>query len=74
MIANVVLSVGLMVAVAVFAQALRAQAREHARERQLLVNQVLHLAGHTWQPPPIPERPEPEEPPVEYVRPSQLPD
>lgn len=33
-------------------QALRAQVREHARERQLLTNQVLHLSGKTWQPPP----------------------
>jgi len=26
--------------------------REHARERQLLINQILHLSGRTWQPPP----------------------
>ena len=48
-------------------------AREHARERQLLVNQVMHLSGQTWQPPPAPERAEPVEQPVEYVHPSQLP-
>lgn len=25
---------------------------EHARERDLLLNQLLHAAGKTWQPPP----------------------
>lgn len=74
MIENAILSVALIVAVAVFAQALRGQAREHARERQLLVNQVLHLSGRTWQPPPADDKREPVEPPVEYVHPSQLPD
>jgi hypothetical protein len=26
--------------------------RAHARERNLMLNQLLHLAGRTWQPPP----------------------
>jgi hypothetical protein len=26
--------------------------RSHARERDLLVNQILHLSGRTWTPPP----------------------
>lgn len=29
--------------------------REHARERNLMLNQLLHLAGRTWQPPPTAE-------------------
>lgn len=26
--------------------------RSHARERNLMLNQLLHLAGRTWEPPP----------------------
>lgn len=64
----------LVVVVVAFAQVLRQLSREHARERQLLINQVLHLSGQTWQPPPADERrPEPDEPLVEYAYPSQLP-
>ena len=35
-----------------FAQVVRSLIREHARERNLMLNQLLHLAGRTWQPPP----------------------
>jgi hypothetical protein len=31
---------------------LRSQQRSYARERDLILNQLLHLAGRTWQPPP----------------------
>lgn len=31
---------------------LRSERREAARERTLLINQVLHAAGRTWQQPP----------------------
>ena len=51
--------------------------REHARERQLLINQVLHAKGLTWQPPPVapPELdPEPEGVPMLMASPDQLPD
>lgn len=49
----------------VFAEALRRQAREHARERNLLLNQLLHAVGRPWQeapaehrePPAVPEAP-----------------
>lgn len=27
--------------------------RTHARERNLMLNQLLHLAGRTWEPPPV---------------------
>lgn len=37
---------------AVAAGVARSTVREHARERQLLVNQILHLSGRTWTPPP----------------------
>lgn len=30
----------------------RAQIREHARERNLMLNQLMHLAGRTWEQPP----------------------
>lgn len=29
--------------------------RSHARERALLVNQLMHVAGRTWTPPPAEE-------------------
>jgi hypothetical protein len=30
----------------------RGLVRQQARERELLLNQIMHLAGRTWQPPP----------------------
>lgn len=33
----------------------RSDRRETARERNLLVNQLMHLAGRTWQEPPAEE-------------------
>ena len=64
----------LLAGAALFASAIRTLAREHARERQLLVNQLLHATGQTWQPPPADNgaRDEPAEKPVEYVLPSML--
>lgn len=38
-----------------FAALIRAQIRQAARERDLLVNQVCSLAGKPWQPPPSQE-------------------
>jgi hypothetical protein len=35
---------------------LRGMVRQQARERELLLNQIMHLAGRTWQPPPELER------------------
>lgn len=34
---------------------IRSLVRSHARERDLLVNQILHLSGRTWTPPPAEE-------------------
>lgn len=53
-----------VVAVAAFGGIIRSVVRSHARERDLLVNQVMHLAGKSWTPPPAelwtaPERGEP---------------
>ena len=31
----------------------RGLVRQQARERELLLNQIMHLAGRTWQPPPL---------------------
>lgn len=49
----------LTAAIAVVASALagllRSQQRSHARERDLLLNQLLHLAGKPWQPAPADE-------------------
>lgn len=39
--------------------------RSHARERNLMLNQLLHLAGRTWQAPPS-------EVPVEAFDPDEL--
>ena len=33
------------------------QSRAHARREDLLVNQILHLSGRTWQPAPAAEKP-----------------
>lgn len=38
--------------VALSAQALARQARQHARERHLLLNQMCALAGRPWEQPP----------------------
>ena len=36
----------------VFAGLVRSLLRQQARERDLLLNQIMHLAGRTWAPPP----------------------
>lgn len=50
------LLVAALVAVVIaFASLMRSQIRQHARERDLLINQILHLSGRTWTPPPAEE-------------------
>jgi hypothetical protein len=65
-------------ALIVNARILKGMLREHARERQLLLNQLLNLAGKPWLPAPAEMEPEPEpEPsgePLLMVAPDQLPD
>lgn len=42
----------LVLLVGAFASLMRSQQRAHARREDLLVNQLLHATGHTWQPAP----------------------
>lgn len=46
--------------VLVFGNLLRVERRQSARERDLLVNQLLHAVDRPWQPAPADERPTPE--------------
>lgn len=53
--------------------------RSHARERNLMLNQLLHLAGRTWQQPPADEPAVPFDPDEDLdhrfeTSPSQMPD
>lgn len=56
----------LAIGLSAFAGALRWMIRQHARERELLLNQVLHAAGRTWSPPPA-DRWEPEPAPPQFT-------
>lgn len=47
-----VLSALLVVTVVAFTGLIRSLIRSNARERDLLLNQLLHASGKTWQPPP----------------------
>lgn len=42
----------LVITVGSFGALIRSLVRSNARERDLLVNQILHLSGRTWTPPP----------------------
>lgn len=56
---------------------LRSVARQHARERAQLIDQICHLAGRTWTPPPAePATVEIDERELErfVMSPGQLPD
>lgn len=62
------------VAIATGGSLLRSLVRQHARERDLMLNQIMHLADHTWSPPPAAE-PKPKPEPRTTVRsPEQEPD
>lgn len=65
-----------VVVVYVFVGLHRSSLREQARERNLLINQIMHLSGRTWTPPPA-DLAEPE-PDVDVDRfvlaPEQLPE
>ena len=66
-----VLALALYLAAALF----RGLVRQQARERELLLNQIMHLAGRTWQPPPVPDELVAEgEADTMIIDPSQLPD
>ena len=54
-------AVALIVTGLSFAGVVRSLVRQQARERDLLLNQIMHLSGHTWTPPPAHDpRPAPE--------------
>jgi hypothetical protein len=57
-------AVALVALTMVFAGLVRSLIRQQARERDMLLDKLMHLAGRTWTPPPASE-PEPE-PAVEY--------
>lgn len=52
LIVTVVALVTVVLTVALCANLLRSQQRAAARERDLLLNQILHLSGRPWQPAP----------------------
>lgn len=49
---TLVLAAVLFAGMSAFAGLLRSLQRTQARERELLVNQILHMAGNAWQPAP----------------------
>ena len=51
-IAVLVEAAALLCGAVCFAGVIRSVLRTGARERDLLINQVLHLSGRTWQEPP----------------------
>ena len=48
-------AVALVALTMVFAGLVRSMIRQQARERMLLLDQIMHLAGRTWTPPPSEE-------------------
>jgi hypothetical protein len=58
-------AVALVALTMVFAGLVRSMVRQQARERELILDKLMHLAGRTWTPPPASE-PE-SEPDVEYA-------
>jgi len=54
----------------------RGLVRQQARDRELLLNQIMHLAGRTWTPPPAAVELDAlgEDTVISYIDPSQLPD
>lgn len=74
-IAIALLAAALVVVVVVDAGVVRSLIRQHARERDLMLNQMLNLAGRPWQPPPSEVVPESESDDGRYVlTPESLPD
>ena len=65
-----VLALALYLAVAL----VRGIVRQQARERELLLNQLMHLSGRTWSPPPAAEPLAEPADTLVMVDPSQLPD
>lgn len=75
------LAVAIAVVAITFASVIRWLIRQHARERDLLINQLLNLAGRPWRDPPRFDQPIPSDdetiafPEFVYTpTPEQLPD
>lgn len=51
-----VLAAALVATVLAFAGLVRSLIRQQARERDLLINQLLHATGNAWQPAPAAEQ------------------
>ncbi len=67
MIGAVCGAVAVVVISLAFLNVIRSMQRQHARERDLILNQLLNATGHTWEPPPADVRmPPPEPEPREY--------
>lgn len=52
LIVTLIIAAGWAATIAAFVRYLASRDRGQARERDLLVNQILHLSGRTWTPPP----------------------
>lgn len=50
--ATVVVGIALIVVTVTYGRLLASERRERARERALILNQLLHATGKTWTPPP----------------------
>ena len=48
-------AVALVALTMVFAGLVRSMIRQQARERELILDKLMHLAGRTWTPPPAAE-------------------
>ena len=57
-------AVALVALAMVFAGLVRSMIRQQARERELILDKLMHLAGRTWTPPPAGEPVA--EPPLEF--------
>lgn len=65
----------LALAIYLCAAMVRGLVRQQARERELLLNQIMHLSGRTWTPPPVAEPAAGiEEETMILIDPSQAPD
>lgn len=58
-----------VVTIVLFGGIIKSLARSHARERGLLIDQLMHLAGKSWTPPPAEQwtAPKPGEPLVSFT-------
>ena len=54
--------VALLATALTFAGCVRSLVRQQARERATLIDQICHLAGRTWTPPPAEQASEPFDP------------